>query len=213
MHDLVRRSGNISVHVISGDQLPGQTDPEEDDPRFGGGRSRRPAALSACRSRPADSAEPERTDAVSGAPNLKTAAAGKPCERHQVSGLKKLNVFYGRAPPCAHSLDALVFSRALARNSRCGRRILYKDYKAQRVAPHALSIRSYVVFIFLQQTWQFSFDPLGAVLRAHSARRPHVHSGSSRTCRPNDFVPHIIPRTQFAVRESWSEWQDLRLSL
>ena len=29
VHDLVRRSGNISVHVISGDQLPGQQIPKK----------------------------------------------------------------------------------------------------------------------------------------------------------------------------------------
>src|SRR4029077_13263884 len=29
VHDLVRRSGNISVHVISGDQLPGQPIPKK----------------------------------------------------------------------------------------------------------------------------------------------------------------------------------------
>ena len=33
MHDLVRRSGNISVHVIAGDELAARADPEEDGAR------------------------------------------------------------------------------------------------------------------------------------------------------------------------------------
>ena len=39
VHDLVRRSGNISVHVIAGDELARRADPEED--RAHGGRRRR----------------------------------------------------------------------------------------------------------------------------------------------------------------------------
>jgi hypothetical protein len=45
---------------------------------------------------------------------------------------------------------------------------------------------------------------------------PRAHTGvRASPVRPSreGFVPHIIPRTPFAVRESWSEWQDLRLSL
>jgi len=34
-------------------------------------------------------------------------------------------------------------------------------------------------------------------------------NAASETC----FVPHIIPRKLILYRESWSEWQDLRLSL
>ncbi len=45
VHDLVRRSGNISVHVIAGDAVAGQPIPKKIDPSRRAQRSLRPAPL------------------------------------------------------------------------------------------------------------------------------------------------------------------------
>ena len=45
VHDLVRRSGNISVHVIAGDQISRQADPEKDGAHHGAPRRFRSATL------------------------------------------------------------------------------------------------------------------------------------------------------------------------
>ena len=56
VHDLVRRAGNISVHVIAGDELPAEPVAEEDGADRGAARAVRSAALSRWRCWPSPSA-------------------------------------------------------------------------------------------------------------------------------------------------------------
>jgi hypothetical protein len=51
-----------------------------------------------------------------------------------------------------------------------------------------------------------TFDKMQATRTTSINRRKMLSLGDR-------FVPHIVPRDGFYCEESWSEWQDLRLSL